>query len=124
MHGLPIRKLINIGSPSVGDEILKTYLRAINGSWPSAEKFKAFVLKKTGKRFEEFTALHAVRHLPHPVDLLMVQDHDDKDVFMLHAEALLKAYPGARLFRTSGLGHNRVLKDDGVIAACLAFLKN
>ena len=123
MNGLPVKRLINIASPSVADEILKTYLRAINGSWPSAEKFKEFVFKKTGKRFEEFTALHAVRHLRHPIDLLIVQDTADKDVLFLHAEELLKAYPSAKLFKTSGLGHNRVLKDEGVIDACITFIR-
>jgi pimeloyl-ACP methyl ester carboxylesterase len=123
MNGLPVRKLINIASPSIADEILKTYLRAINGSWPSAEKFKKFVVKKTGKSFEEFTALHAVQRLPHPVDLLIIQDADDQDVYLIHAETLKKAYPSATLFQTSGLGHNRILKDDQVIAKCVDFIK-
>jgi pimeloyl-ACP methyl ester carboxylesterase len=123
MNGLPVRKLINIASPSIADEILKTYLRAINGSWPSAEKFKKFVVRKTGKSFEEFTSLHAVERLPHPVDLLMIQDSDDQDVYLIHAEALKKAYPSATLIKTSGLGHTRILKDDQVIAWCVDFIR-
>lgn len=124
MHGLPIRKLINIASPSIADEILKTYLRAINGSWKSAEKFKEFVIKRTGKTFEEFTSLYAVQHLPHTIDLLMVQDEDDEEVPMVNAEELLKVYPTAKLLRTSGLGHSRILKDDQVITRCVEFIKN
>jgi pimeloyl-ACP methyl ester carboxylesterase len=123
MNGLPVRKLINIASPSIADEILKTYLRAINGSWPSAEKFKKFVVRKTGKTFEEFTSLHAVARLPQPVDLLMIQDSDDQDVYLVHAEALKKAYPSATLMKTSGLGHTRILKDDHVIGKCIEFIK-
>lgn len=123
MNGLPVKKLINIASPSVADEILKTYLRAINGSWPSAEKFKKFVLKKTGKSFEEFAALHAVQHLPQPIDLLMVQDEEDEDVYILHAIELQRVYPSAQLLKTSGLGHTRILKDDEVIKKCIEFIK-
>lgn len=124
MNGLPVKKLVNIASPSIADEILKTYLRAINGSWPSAEKFKEFVLKKTGKRFEEFTAFHAIRHLPHPIDLLMIHDEGDEDVFILHAEELLKVYPSAKLIKTSGLGHTRILKDERVISKAIEFLRS
>lgn len=124
MNGLPVKKLVNIASPSIADEILKTYLRAINGSWPSAEKFKEFVLKKTGKRFEEFTALHAIRHLPGPIDLLMIHDEGDEDVFILHAEELLKVYPSAKLIKTSGLGHTRILKDERVISKTIEFLRS
>ena len=123
MHGLPVRKLINIASPSVADEILKTYLRAINGSWPSAEKFKKFVVKKTGKQFEEFAALYTIQHLPHPIDLLMVHDEEDQDVFILHAYELQKVYPSARLLKTTGLGHTRILKDEKVIERCIDFLR-
>ena len=122
MHGLPVKKLVNIASPCIADEILKTYLRAINGSWISAEEFKKFVLKKAGKPFEEFTALHAVKHLPRPINLLMIHDENDNDVIMRHAEELLKVYPSAKLFRTSGLGHTRILKDDRVIAKTIEFL--
>jgi pimeloyl-ACP methyl ester carboxylesterase len=123
MNGLPVKILINIASPSVPDEILKTYLRAINGSWKSAERFKPFVKKMTGREFEEFTALYAIANLPKPVKLLIVQDEDDGDVYALHADALLKVYPSAQMMRTKGLGHTRILKDDEVIKGCVAFIK-
>jgi pimeloyl-ACP methyl ester carboxylesterase len=122
MNGLPVRRLVNIASPSIGDEILKTFLRAINGSWTSAERFKKFVVRKTGKTFDEFTALFAVRHLPKPIDLLVINDEDDTDVVFRSAEELVKAYPAARLYRTKGLGHNRILKDEAVIAATVDFV--
>lgn len=122
MHGLPVDKLINIASPCIADEILKTYLRAINGSWSSAERFKRFVIRRTGKPFEEFTALHAVKNLPMPIRLLIVSDEEDKDVIFRHAEELLKAYPSAQLMKTTGLGHTRILKDEQVIARTLEFI--
>jgi len=122
MKGLPVKRLVNIASPTIGDEILKTFLRAINGTWKSAERFKKYVLRRTGKRFDEFTALYAVKHLPRPIDLLVINDEDDKDVIFRSAEELLKAYPSGTLFRTRGLGHNRILKDEGVIARAVEFI--
>jgi predicted alpha/beta hydrolase family esterase len=123
MNGLPVRRLINIGSPTIGDEIIRTYLRNINGSWATGEYFKRYMLKTFGKPFDEFTALHFVKHLPEPVSLLLVHDEDDKEVIMKHPEELIRIYPSARLLRTTGLGHTRILKDDGVIAACVTFVK-
>ncbi|HWA34616.1 MAG TPA: alpha/beta hydrolase [Cyclobacteriaceae bacterium] len=123
MNGLPVKILINIATPSVPDEILKTYLRAINGSWKSAERFKPYVKKMSGRDFEEFTTLYTIQHLPQPIKLLIVQDEDDQDVYALHADALLKIYPSAEIIRTQGLGHTRVLKDDDVISRCLSFIK-
>lgn len=121
-HGLPIKKLINIASPTIGDEIIKTYLRAINGSWKTGEFFKGYVLKKTGKTFDEFTTLHSIQHIPQPIDLLLVHDEDDRDVIINHAEELIKIYPKAILYRTKGLGHTRILRDEGVVARCVTFL--
>ena len=123
MNGLPIRRLVNIASPSIGDEILKTFLRAINGSWSSAERFKRFVVRKTGKPFDEFTALFAVKHLPKPIDLLVINDEEDTDVVFRSAEELVKAYPVAKLYRTRGLGHTRILKDDTVIKKVIEFIQ-
>jgi pimeloyl-ACP methyl ester carboxylesterase len=122
MNGLPVKTLINIATPSVPDEILKTYLRAINGSWKSAERFMPYVKNSSGRDFEEFTALHTVTRLPQGVNLLVVQDEDDADVYALHADALLKVYPRAEIFRTKGLGHTRILKDDDVIRHCVTFV--
>lgn len=124
MNGLPVRRLVNIASPSIGDEILKTFLRAINGSWTSAERFKRYVIKRTGKQFDEFTALYAVQHLPKPIDLLVINDEDDKDVVFRSAEELLKVYPSAVLYRTKGLGHTRILKDESVIARAVDFVQH
>ena len=39
MHGLSFPKLINIASPTIGDEIINTYLRAIGGSASTGEYF-------------------------------------------------------------------------------------
>lgn len=124
MNGLKVKKQINIGSPSIGDEIINTFLRALNASPATGEFFKKFMVKTYGKTFDEFTALHFVKHLPHPVDLLLVHDEDDREVSMKHPEALVKIYPHARLLRTKGLGHTRILKDDAVIGQCIDFIKS
>jgi len=36
----------------------------------------------------------------------------------------MKRYPDAILFRTNGLGHTRILRDDGVIQKCISFIKS
>lgn len=124
MNGLPVRRLVNIASPSIDDEILKTFLRAINGSWKSAERFKKYVIKRSGKPFHEFTALYAVQNLPAPIDLLVISDEDDKDVVFRSAVEVVKAYPTAELLATKGLGHNRILKDEAVISRAADFIQH
>lgn len=122
-NGLRVSRLINIASPTMGDEIINTYLTAIKGSASTANYFKEYVLKTQGKPFDEFTASHFVKHLPRPVELLLIHDENDREVHIKQAEHLIKLYPSAKLIRTNGLGHTRILKDDRVIRDCVTFVK-
>jgi esterase/lipase len=122
MNGLPVKKLINIASPTIGDEIIATYLRAINGSWKTGNFFKSYMVKKYSKSFDEFTTLYFIRHIDHAPEILLIHDENDQEVIIRHAEELIKVHPQAKLFRTSGLGHTRILKDEAVIDRCVTFI--
>ncbi len=124
MNGLPINKLINIASPTMGDEIINTYLRAINGSRTTSDFFKAYILKTYNKPFEEFTSMHFIKYLPLKINLLLVHDEDDKEVSINQPKALINVYPEAQLYITKGLGHTRILKNDAVIQYCVTYIAN
>ncbi|MEX2235536.1 MAG: alpha/beta fold hydrolase [Cyclobacteriaceae bacterium] len=122
MNGLRVKKLINIAAPTIGDEIIHTYLKTINGSPGTAKFFKSYIHKTTGRPFEEFTGLHFIRNIKQDMELLLVHDENDTEVSLNHALEMLKSYPRATLFRTRGLGHTRILKDEEVIKKCVAFI--
>lgn len=124
MNGLQVNTLINIASPTIGDEIINTYLRAINGSWKTGEYFKSYILRTTGRPFSEFTSLYFVQHLQHKLNLLLVHDSEDQEVTIQHAFMLQEHYPHAELFQTVGLGHTRILKDEMVINRCVTFIES
>ncbi|WP_456284194.1 alpha/beta hydrolase [Microbacterium sp. JZ101] len=65
----------------------------------------------------------AVAHpLPAGIELLVVHDRDDRRLPDADAIRLHRAHgPRSRLLRTEGLGHNRILRDDAVLDAVLAF---
>lgn len=123
MNGLPVKKLVNIASPTVGDDIIATYLRTVGGSPRTGDAFRQYILKRFGRPFDEYSALHAVKNLPRPVDLMLVHDRDDRDVSIGNAIRLKESYPAAKLVETAGLGHTRILRDESVIRECIAFLK-
>jgi esterase/lipase len=122
--GLQVKIAVNIASPTMGNEIIKTYLRVLNASEKTGEAFKKYVLKKSGKTFDEFSALAFIKKVPEDLNLLLVHDEDDKEVIINHAKALQKEFPQAELFQTSGLGHNRILKDDKVIERAVTFIRH
>lgn len=121
-QGLPVNTLINIASPTIGNEIIQSYLKALNASDRMGEAFKQYVIKRSGKTFDEFTSLEFIKNVSQELSLLLVHDSDDKEVSMKHPLALKAQFPQAEVFQTTGLGHNRILKDDEVIKRCVTFI--
>jgi len=54
---------------------------------------------------------------------LIVHDRDDRQVPWRHAEAIARAWPGAELMLTDGLGHSRILYQREVIRRVVAFVR-
>ena len=56
------------------------------------------------------------------VPLLVVHDEGDTRVPLELGRALVEAWPGAELHSTSGLGHQRVLRDEAVVDKLVRFV--
>jgi pimeloyl-ACP methyl ester carboxylesterase len=56
------------------------------------------------------------------VPLLVIHDREDAEVPLRDGAAIASAWPGARLFETSGLGHKRLLRDPRVVTRTVDFL--
>lgn len=121
-EGLPVRNVVTIASPTIADEIINTYLKALGGSAKTGQAFKEFIIRKYGKPFQEFSSLAFIKHVPSDFNLLLVHDEDDREVSMDHPNELIKIFPRAELYKTSGLGHTRILRDNEVIRKVVTFI--
>lgn len=122
-EGLPVKTLIAIASPTIADEIINTYLRAIGGSAKTGGAFKKYIFEKYGKPFDEYSSLAFIRRVPDSLNLLLVYDEDDQEVKPEHANALSELFPKAKLLKTAGLGHTRILRDNSVIREVVTFVR-
>lgn len=57
---------------------------------------------------------------PGAAPLLVIHDPGDREIPFADGAALAEGWPTARLLATQGLGHRRILRDAGVIAAVVA----
>jgi pimeloyl-ACP methyl ester carboxylesterase len=57
------------------------------------------------------------------VPALVVHDRDDRDVPFSHGDEIARAWPGAELMATTGLGHRAVVWDAEVVRRTVGFLR-
>jgi pimeloyl-ACP methyl ester carboxylesterase len=74
-----------------------------------------------GRPFEDYDIAHLPAHTEVPPTLVL-HDRTDRTVEAWQGAAVAGAWPGARLVRTNGLGHQRILRDPDVVAQAVAFL--
>lgn len=77
--------------------------------------------RRVGKRMEDLHAVRLAGAMTAP--LLVLHDEQDRAVPIQCGEALALAWPGARLQKTRGLGHNRILRDPASIGAVVRFVQ-
>ena len=58
------------------------------------------------------------------VPTLLFHDKEDKEIGIEHSEQICKMWPWATLVPTEGLGHRKILDDEGVAEKMLAFIQN
>ena len=57
------------------------------------------------------------------VPMLLIHDRDDRETPYEEGAAVARAWPGAELVSTEGLGHRRILKDEAVVTKAADFLR-
>ncbi|MGB0389950.1 MAG: alpha/beta fold hydrolase [Salibacteraceae bacterium] len=119
-EGLHFDKIITMSTPSIPDKIIDEFLRRINGSIKSGIAIDNYVMKRTGNHFPYYSARDNAKHISH-IPLLSFHDKNDREAEIEHAYALQKAHGKSELVVTEGLGHNRILKDEGVLEKALEF---
>ena len=72
-------------------------------------------------RWEELHIPTLVQRMTSPA--LVVHDLQDPDVPFAHGEEIARAWPGAELFTTRGLGHRAILRDREVVRRTVEFLR-
>ncbi len=89
-----------------------------------SEEVRANIHERLGARFgvrvEDVRAENVAPRMTG--ELLVVHDEDDREVPIRCGELMARSWPRARLERTKGLGHRRVLRDGEVIRMVTAFV--
>lgn len=114
-------RIVCISPPAHMEGLLVSFSDTL-GLPPAVQKrFRAYLERDFGAdMWARFSPESHARLLPMPA--LVIHDADDHSVPIEEAEALARAWRGAELVRTQGLGHRRILADPEVIRRAVAFL--
>ncbi|PYN24513.1 MAG: hypothetical protein DMD99_10750 [Candidatus Rokuibacteriota bacterium] len=84
------------------------------------ERMQSRIEERVGRSWSAFDVARLAPTLAMP--LLVVHDRGDSEIPWQHGMAITRAWPGADLLMTEGLGHRRILRDPDVVAATVAFM--
>lgn len=113
-------KMVFIAAPFYLHEIIYGFGDEIGLYMPLYDNIIKNLEEKFGKTLHDICPPAVAPGVASPV--LIVHDKDDKQVPIAQAELLAKNLPNARLIKTSGLGHSRILKSREMIDETILFL--
>jgi pimeloyl-ACP methyl ester carboxylesterase len=119
-RGLPLERAVLISPPS---DLVGYSRQFARWYWmPEALRraMQAAIEERFGLRWFEIEVPRLAPRLKTPA--LVIHDHQDSFVPWAQGAALARAWPGARLLSTVGLGHGRILESDVTTRAAADFI--
>lgn len=119
-HGVAARRLVLLAPPSDLERYTGRFARIMRIPPIVRDSMK----ERLEKRFQVRWGELKVAGRPAAADVSLLIFHDRRDVRVPMSEGLeiVDTWPNARLVRTRGLGHHRILRDERVISRAVAFL--
>jgi pimeloyl-ACP methyl ester carboxylesterase len=120
-NGLPAARVVFLAPAGNPEGFTRTFAGRIGLGPRSIRAMRARAERRIGVSFADLDirVLAVAQRAP----LLVVHDREDEEIGWSDGAAVADAWPGAELVLTRGLGHHRLLKDAGVVARAVSFLR-
>ena len=127
--GLPVRlpagaalpRLVLLSVPVNFREVANRFADLLYLSPAIVARMEAYVLARTGRPGRSFAPAVAGPGT-NAEKVLLLHDESDEIVPFSEGQRVAAGWPGAQLRATQGLGHNRILRDAGVVRQVVEFL--
>ena len=119
-RGLAIPRVVLIGASMDVDAYSRRFARWHRIPEAMRRAMRSAIEERFGVRWSELDMAKLAPRLR--ANALVIHDSDDRVVPWIKGAAFARAWPGARLQLTSGLGHSRILGDDEVTATAARFI--
>lgn len=119
-RGLPTQGLVLIAAPDAPRDYTRMFAQVFGLSEPTRAAMQRRIEAQEGMLMEQFDAAQSAPNVQVPT--LVVHDVNDAINTFAGAERFMRYLPHARLLRTEGLGHRKILKDAETHAQIVKFL--
>ncbi len=119
-RGLAPGRVALLSSPASINEHAHNFARLLGITPRIREAMRRRLENRYGVPFAEIDRIGELERLRVPA--LFVHDSDDTEIPFEHALRLSDRMPGARLIKTYGLGHFRILRDRAVVRSVVDFV--
>jgi pimeloyl-ACP methyl ester carboxylesterase len=119
-RGLDAARVVLVAGPSSLTRVLHRFGAFLSLPDTARDAFIRQVEERVGVPADDIHPALLAPSLRQPA--LLVHDVEDVVVPFLDSDEMVRAWPGARLLETRGLGHRRILRDPDVVARATEFL--
>ena len=119
--GAPLPRLVLISAPVGPRVVAERFADFLHLPTELVRRFATHIERSTGRPAESF-AVAAAGPGTGAERVLVLHDEGDEIIPFAESRQIVAAWPGAQLHATRGLGHNRILRDAGVIQSAVAFI--
>lgn len=116
----PARRLIMFSPPADMFTYSQLFINAIGASDEVHFRMLDLYHKRFGISWDQVTVENLAPELKIP--LLVIHDRNDRQAPFSHGQRTRDTWPDARLHETEGLGHMRILRNEGVAKVATEFL--
>jgi pimeloyl-ACP methyl ester carboxylesterase len=120
-RGMQLERVVFVSPPASLREYARSFARLLGITPAIREAMRLRLEHRYGVRFAEIDRLDELAQLSLPA--LFVHDRGDGVVPFENTLRLAAHLSGARLVKTYGLGHHRLLRDDAVVRAIVDFVR-
>jgi len=118
-NGPLAKRLVMVAPPVDLRDFTRIFSRTVGITEPVRARVHQRLEARFGVSIESVRAEKVASTMRGP--LLVVHDANDREVPVACGEAIVRAWPGAELVRTEGLGHQRILRDAATLDTIVGF---
>lgn len=115
-----VKKIITLGAADNMRTIFDNFILSIGLQQKTSERMIRYFEKKYSLKIDDYSPFLAVQKLQTPT--LILHDEKDYDVPVQCADTIERHHPNARVIKTKGLGHRKILRDERVMQYIKSFI--